>query len=192
MQLLWRSIGLSQTEYADLTPPTYFGRECVRRVPRPCSTLDPLKKAMVPSAREDMDEAMLETRLFWFADPISDDPAWDHPLRIYSGVMPFWPDVPLPSTHDYTNAVLSSKDSAPGPDGLPYAAWRIDVSQNATAMFDFMHRIQTGEAVPPVSVGVWIPKAKLGPTANFFRPLGMPSTFERLVDCTAAAVLVGM
>ena len=32
-------------------------------------------------------------------------------------------------------------------------------------------------------------KLKLGPTANHFRPLGMPSTFERLVDCTAAAVL---
>ena len=38
-------------------------------------------------------------------------------------------------------------------------------------------------------MGVWIPKAKLGPTADFFRPLGMPSTFERLVDCTVAAVL---
>ena len=39
------------------------------------------------------------------------------------------------------------------------------------------------------SVALWIPKAKLGPNANHFRPLGMPSTFERLVDCPAAAVL---
>ena len=138
---------------------------------------------------EDMDEAMLETRQFWFEDPVSDDHQWNYILNTYADATRFWPDVPLPTPSDYTAAVLSSKDSAPGPDGLPYAAWRMDVSQSSEAMVDFMSRIQSLRAVPPVSVGVWIPKAKLGPTANFFRPLGMPSTFERLVDCTAAAVL---
>jgi len=49
-----------------------------------------------------------------------------------------------------------------------------------------------GKILPPISVGVWIPKAKLGPTANFFRPLGMPSTFERLLDCAVAAHCVKM
>ena len=34
---------------------------------------------------------------------------------------------------------------------------------------------------------VWIPKAKMGPEADNFRPLGMPNTLERLVDGTAAA-----
>ena len=138
---------------------------------------------------EDMDEAMLETRQFWFDDPVSDDPQWDYILKCYADATKFWPEVPLPTDSDYTAAVLSSKDSAPGPDGLPYAAWRVDVTQSSEAMVHFMARIQSQCAVPPVSVGVWIPKAKLGPTANHFRPLGMPSTFERLVDCTAAAVL---
>ena len=136
-----------------------------------------------------MDEAMLETRQFWFEDPVSDDPQWDHILQCYADATKFWPEVPLPTDSDYTAAVLSSKDSAPGPDGLPYAAWRLDVTRSLEAMVHFMDRIQSQCAVPPVSVGVWIPKAKLGPTANHFRPLGMPSTFERLVDCTAAAVL---
>ena len=53
-----------------------------------------------------------------------------------------------------------------------------------------MNNIQDNTASSPVSVGVWIPKAKLGPTANYFRPLGMPSTFERVIDCTATVVLV--
>ena len=57
-------------------------------------------------------------------------------------------------------------------------------------MVSFMKDIQDNTAPSPVSVGVWIPKAKLGPTANYFRPLGMPSTFERVIDCTATVVLV--
>lgn len=42
---------------------------------------------------------------------------------------------------------------------------------------------------PPCSVQAWIPKAKMGPTADNFRPLGMPSTFERVIDGSIAAVL---
>ena len=126
---------------------------------------------------------------FGLQTPVADDPQWNHTLQCYAECMTYWPDVPLPTSSDYTAAVLSSKDSAPGPDGLPYAAWRLDVTQSSDAMVHFMDRIQSQNATPPVSVGVWIPKAKLGPTANYFRPLGMPSTFERLVDCTAAAVL---
>ena len=45
------------------------------------------------------------------------------------------------------------------------------------------------ELPAPTQVGVWIPKAKQGPTADFFRPLGMPDTLDRLQDGTAAAIL---
>ena len=47
-----------------------------------------------------------------------------------------------------------------------------------------------GTRAAPVQVGVWIPKAKLGPTADFFRPLGMPNTCDRLLDGTIAAVIM--
>ena len=47
----------------------------------------------------------------------------------------------------------------------------------------------TGVLAPPTQVGVWIPKAKQGPTADFFRPLGMPDTLDRLQDGTTAAIL---
>ncbi len=42
-------------------------------------------------------------------------------------------------------------------------------------------------ALPPLQIGVWIPKAKLGPTADFFRPFGMPNTSDRLVDGAIAS-----
>ena len=44
-------------------------------------------------------------------------------------------------------------------------------------------------AVPPCSVQAWIPKAKMGPTADNFRLLGMPSTFERIIDGSIATVM---
>ena len=43
-----------------------------------------------------------------------------------------------------------------------------------------------GTALPPHQVGVWIPKAKMGPEADNFRP-GMPNTLDRLVDGSVAA-----
>ena len=51
------------------------------------------------------------------------------------------------------------------------------------------HHILAGTLAPPTQVGVWIPKAKQGPAADFFRPLGMPDTLDRLQDGTAAAIL---
>ena len=55
---------------------------------------------------------------------------------------------------------------------------------------NLMERMLAGTRAAPVQVGVWIPKAKLGPTADFFRPLGMPNTCDRLVDGTIAAVIM--
>ena len=37
-----------------------------------------------------------------------------------------------------------------------------------------------------MQVGGWIPKAKAVPTADHFRPLGMPNTINRLVDGSTA------
>ena len=138
----------------------------------------------------DLDEAMLSTRAFWFEDPIEYDTAWTPTLCRYQQLTAYWPQVSMPEQQHYVSAILSSKDSAPGPDGIPYAAWRVHVASSAKAMVSFMNTIQDNTAPSPVSVGVWIPKAKLGPTANYFRPLGMPSTFERVIDCTATVVLV--
>ena len=52
-----------------------------------------------------------------------------------------------------------------------------EVTVNAMASY-FMD-IMEDTALPPMQVGVWIPKAKMGPEADNFRPLGMPNTLDR-------------
>ncbi len=59
--------------------------------------------------------------------------------------------------------------------------------QRVDAMMSYFYDILDEQALPPLQVGVWIPKAKMGPEADNFRPLGMPNTLDRLVDGTLAA-----
>ena len=135
------------------------------------------------------DEAMLATRDFWFTHPVQYDSEWHSTLAAYRRCASPWPSIPEPSEQDYIEHLLLTKDSAPGPDGLPYALWRLFPQQTAIILRDDFHQILSGTLVPPTQVGVWIPKAKQGPTADFFRPLGMPDTLDRLQDGTAAAIL---
>ena len=62
------------------------------------------------------------------------------------------------------------------------------VSTCSDGLLDF--HIIGGTALPPMQVGVWIPKAKAGPTADHFRPLGMSNTIDRLVDGSIAAYIM--
>ena len=135
------------------------------------------------------DEAMLATRDFWFAHPVKYDRDWHDTLSAYRRCVVPWPVIPEPTEQDYIEHLLLTKDSAPGPDGLPYALWRMFPQQTAAILQDDFHHILAGALAPPTQVGVWIPKAKQGPTADFFRPLGMPDTLDGLQDGTAAAIL---
>ena len=135
------------------------------------------------------DEAMLATRDFWFAHPVKYDRDWHDTLSAYRRCVVPWPVIPEPTEQDYIEHLLLTKDSAPGPDGLPYALWRMFPQQTAAILQGDFHHILAGALAPPTQVGVWIPKAKQGPTADFFRPLGMPDTLDRLQDGTAAAIL---
>ena len=135
------------------------------------------------------DEAMLATRDFWFTHPVKYDRDWQDTLSAYRRCVVPWPVIPEPAEQDYVEHLLLTKDSAPGPDGLPYALWRMFPQQTAAILQDDFHHILAGTLTPPTQVGVWIPKAKQGPTADFFRPLGMPDTLDRLQDGTVAAIL---
>ena len=93
-------------------------------------------------------------------------------------------------TKDFLSTLLHTKDSAPGPDGIPYSAWRLLPCVTVDALISYLYDIIGGTALPPMQVGVWIPKAKAGPTADHFRPLGMPNTIDRLVDGSIAAYIM--
>ena len=137
----------------------------------------------------ELQDAMLDTRKFWFDRPCSFDEQWRVYLNSYQNQASLWNDIHPPLEQAYVKTLFFTKDSSPGPDGLPYAAWRLVPSLSARAMNAFLHDVFDDQLSPPVSVQAWIPKAKLGPTADFFRPLGMPSTFERVVDGTIASHL---
>ena len=134
----------------------------------------------------DLDEAMLATRDFWFQPPEHHDDAWQPVLEGYANGTP-WPSFPPPSDDVFFRTLLHTKDSAPGPDGLPYSAWRLLPKVTVDALKGYFYDIVNGTALPPHQVGVWIPKAKMGPEADCFRPLGMPNTLDRLVDGSVAA-----
>ena len=74
----------------------------------------------------------------------------------------------------FLHTLLGTKDSAPGPDGIPYSAWRLSPEGSYPVLEHLMGKMISGARAAPVQVGVWIPKAKLGPTADYFRPLECP------------------
>ena len=135
---------------------------------------------------KDLDLAMLATREFWFVSPPNADQAWDTVLEVYNTCEP-WQDIPIPPQSTFYSTLLHAKDSAPGPDGIPYSAWRLLPDVTVDTLLSYFFDIVNGTALPPMQVGVWIPKAKSGPTADHFRPLGMPNTIDRLIDGAIAA-----
>ena len=85
---------------------------------------------------QDLDEAMLSTRKFWFERPVEQDERWAGILQVYR-TSEMWPDVPLPNKKDLLHTLLHTKDSAPGPDGLPYSAWRLLPEVTVDAMTSY-------------------------------------------------------
>ena len=67
---------------------------------------------------EDLDAAMLATRQFWFEEPVCDDSHWDPILEAYDNA-PRWPAFPPPDRNTFLGTLLHTKDSSPGPDGIP-------------------------------------------------------------------------
>ena len=72
----------------------------------------------------DLDEAMLETRHFWFEPPKEFDNTWQPILDVYFQA-DRWPIIPPSSREVCLSTLLHTKNSAPGPDGIPYSAWRM-------------------------------------------------------------------
>jgi hypothetical protein len=71
-----------------------------------------------------LDEAMLDTRKFWFVEPTDQLQAWRPVLNEYQTAAP-WSTVEPPQKQDFLHTLLGTKDSAPGPDGIPYSARRL-------------------------------------------------------------------
>ena len=86
--------------------------------------------------------------------PVRYDRDWRDTLSAYRRCVSPWPAVPEPTEKDYIEHLLLTKDSAPGPDGLPYALWRAFPQQTAAILKDDFHNILAGTLAPPTQVGV--------------------------------------
>mgnify|MGYP000509556747 CR=1 FL=1 len=61
-----------------------------------------------------LDEAMLDTRKFWFIEPTDQLQTWRPVLNEYQSTTP-WPTIEPPQKQDFLHTLLGTKDSAPGP-----------------------------------------------------------------------------
>ena len=130
----------------------------------------------------DLSAAMLATRKFWFQPPAKYDPEWTDYLEQYKAQAQPWSHVPPPGAEDLVRTLLATNDSSPGPDGIPYAAWRLHPGVSSEAMITHLNDICGWIICSSLLLSSSMdPESQMGPTADNFRPLGMRSTFERVI-----------
>ena len=110
---------------------------------------------------------------------------WTSLLHQYAHASVPFPPCPAPSTHDFFHATITSPDSAPGADGLPYAAWRVCPTTSSICLNQHFQDIIFRKVRPPHQSLVFIPKADQGEYADNYRPLGLPNTCDRIIDRAA-------
>ena len=132
-----------------------------------------------------LDQALRATRKFWQEPPLPHDPYWDTLLSAYSDACTPFPHCSPPSYTSLYHAVITSPDSAPGADGIPYSAWRVCPQVTTQALEIHFQHILSRTASPPLQSLVFIPKADQGNYADNYRPLGLPNTCDRILDRSA-------
>ena len=140
--------------------------------------------------KQDLDLAMLDTRAFWEEHPPDTQQSCHPILAEYHAGNNLFPPFPDLTIQEIQSHLLHTKESAPGLDGVPYAAWRLNPEASGHASYQLYINIITAQEEPPSQVLVWIPKATAGPTGDYFQPLGMPNTSHRVLDGALSALNV--
>ena len=99
---------------------------------------------------------------------------------------------PSPTLADVERTITRSNDSATGPDGIPFAAWRAVAPLAAPLLFSALQALLRGQLPPPgFNLGVLflIPKKLTGLVADT-RPISVTNTDNRLLASVMASAIM--
>ena len=97
---------------------------------------------------QDLDQAMIDTRSFWEEHPPETQPCWHPILAEYQAGNHLFPPFPDLTTPKIQAHLLHTKESAPGLDGIPYAAWRHNPDASSHAIYQLLINIITAQQEP--------------------------------------------
>ena len=102
-----------------------------------------------------------------------------------------FPILPPPSGEHHRQTILRTGNSAPGVDGLPFAALRVISHKSADLLSWMLEDIMSEQPDlrPPQQLLVWIPKNDIGEYADNFRSLGMPNAWGRTLSASIYAYI---
>ena len=169
------------------TPPTHTWHKCRNAAPKITRHTGIIRSDTgdVCKTTADLDRALRATRFFWQDYPCPYDPSWSSLIQDYAASSTPFSLCRPPTYDDFYYAIVTSPDSAPGADGIPYAAWRVCPSVSTTSLAHHFQNILYRKVSPPTQALVFIPKADQGEYADNYRPLGLPNTCDRIVDRAA-------
>ena len=170
-----------------ISPPTHTWNKCRQAAPKIARHTGVIRSSSgaICKTTADLDLALRATRSFWQESPCPYDPVWSSLLNDYASHTSPFPLCPPPTHDNFYHAIVTSPDSAPGADGIPYAAWRVCPSVSTTSLAHHFQNILHRKVSPPTQALVFILKADQGEYADNYRPLGLPNTCDRIIDRAA-------
>ena len=177
--------GPSRTQFT--IPPLATWTKCRVAAPKIWAHQGAIKSAdgTICTTTASLDEALRATRSFWQDFPTPYHPTWTSLLADCSQQVTPIPPCDPPGYNELYKSIITSPDSAPGADGIPFSAWRLSPSVSSRALEHHLDSILHMQAAPPLQSLVFIPKADKGDYADNYRPLGLPNTCDRLIDRAA-------
>ena len=156
------------------TPPTHTWHKCRNAAPKITRHTGIIRSDTgdVCKTTADLDRALRATRSFWQDYPCPYDPSWSSLIQDYAASSTPFSLCHPPTYDDFYYAIVTSPDSAPGADGIPYAAWRVCPSISTTSLAHHFQNILYRKVSPPTQALVFIPKADQGESLTIIDRLG--------------------
>ena len=111
---------ISRSQFS--TPPTHTWHKCRNAAPKIARHTGIIRSATgdVCKTTADLDRALRATRSFWQEYPCPYDPSWSSLIQDYAASSTPFSLCHPPTYDDFYYAIVTSPDSAPGADGIPY------------------------------------------------------------------------